>query len=199
MSEGKGRNFDGTGLGLTIVKRYVEALKGSINIESQLGKGSSFMVTIPLTEAINIVPVEEKIKTTSKPIIKEINTSKKYKILLVEDDSLNSFAIERMLIKNYEIKTVDNAAEAIKACSSVKYDAVLMDINLKSGKSGVDATKEIRMNEDYKNTPIIAMTAYALREDKKEFIDAGCSHYISKPFTKDSILHLLSTILDPLN
>ena len=196
VSEGKGRNFDGTGLGLTIVKKYVEVLEGAINIESELGKGSTFTVKIPLSKEIEINPIAEKNEITNQIVIQENKAVNKFKILLVEDDSLNSFAIERMLIKNYEIKTVDNAADAIKACLTAKYDAILMDINLKSGKSGVEATKEIRTNKNYKNTPIIAMTAYALSEDKKEFIESGCSHYISKPFTKDSILHLLSTIFD---
>ena len=145
VSEGKGRNFEGTGLGLTIVKKYVLALNGTIIVNSELNKGSEFIITFPIDdEIVEIIEPEEKetIKVSANEITK---TNKvKHKILLVEDDSINSFAISRMLQKDYEIVAVDNAEDAINQSASTRFDVILMDINLKTGKSGIEAAQEIR-------------------------------------------------------
>ncbi len=69
-----------------------------------------------------------------------------------------------------------------------------MDINLKGGMDGIKTTKEIRKIPGYETTPIIACTAFAMAGDKDEFISAGCSHYIAKPFSKDEIIYLLKEI-----
>ena len=76
-----------------------------------------------------------------------------------------------------------------------KYDAILMDIHLGIGKSGIEAANEIKLLKDYSNVPIIAMTAYAMLEDKENFLNAGCTHYLSKPFTKNEILNILKEAL----
>ena len=78
-----------------------------------------------------------------------------------------------------------------------KYTLVFMDINLKSGMDGKEATKKIRVMKDYESTPIIATTAYAMPTDKEEFLAAGCSHYLSKPFSKEEVIELLSQLLKP--
>ncbi len=200
VSEGKGRNFEGTGLGLTIVKKYVLALNGTIIVESELNKGSEFIITFPVDdEVVDIIEPEEKepIKVSANEITK---TNKvKHKILLVEDDSINSFAISRMLQKDYEIVAVDNAEDAINQSASNHFDVILMDINLKTGKSGIEAAQEIRKFESYVKTPIVAMTAYAMNEDRIDFLKSGCSHYLSKPFTQEMILKLLADIFASFN
>ncbi len=200
VSEGKGRNFEGTGLGLTIVKKYVLALNGTIIVNSELNKGSEFIITFPIDdEIVEIIEPEEKetIKVSANEITK---TNKvKHKILLVEDDSINSFAISRMLQKDYEIVAVDNAEDAINQSASTRFDVILMDINLKTGKSGIEAAQEIRKFESYVNTPIVAMTAYAMSEDRIDFLKSGCSHYLSKPFTQEMLLKLLADIFVSFN
>jgi CheY-like chemotaxis protein/anti-sigma regulatory factor (Ser/Thr protein kinase) len=195
VSEGKGRNFEGTGLGLTIVKKYVLALGGSVVVESELNKGSEFIIRLPVGEDIvDIAAAEDEKKIEiAKTENKETNKNK-YKILLVEDDTINSLAINRMIYKEYDVVSVFNAEDAINQATANRFDAILMDINLKTGKSGIEAAQEIRKNDFYKETPIVAMTAYAMNEDRIDFLKSGCSHYLSKPFTQDALLKLLKDI-----
>ncbi|MBK9097755.1 MAG: response regulator [bacterium] len=75
-----------------------------------------------------------------------------------------------------------------------KYDIILMDINLGKGMSGVETTREIRKIESYKDVPIVAITGFAMRGDREEFIQAGCTDYLSKPFTRSKLLKLISEI-----
>jgi len=90
----------------------------------------------------------------------------------------------------------EDADTAIRLVNENIYSAILMDINLDSGVSGLDVTRSIRKIAGYENTPIIALTAYALEGDKEAFIDAGCSGYLSKPFDRKTITQMLMHILE---
>lgn len=124
---------------------------------------------------------------------------KKRSLLIVEDDDINLSVIIAFLSKEYDIDTATSGLEAIEKANSKKYDAILMDINLGSGITGIEVTKELRKNSDYANTPIIAITAFAMDGDKEEFIAGGCTDYISKPFTRNEILTLMKKIFEPKN
>ena len=87
-----------------------------------------------------------------------------------------------------------NADDAIELVKHKKFDVILMDINLKSGIDGKQATQEIRKIHGYESMPIIACTAYTMVGDKEEFLEAGCSHYISKPFSREELLLLMHEI-----
>jgi|GEM_PF-1923097 len=197
VSEGTNRSFEGTGLGLSIVKKYVNLLNGNISVESQVGEGSSFIIHFPL----NQVPSEND-ELTYNSISNEENKKpdkddiRLKNILLVEDDLISGITIEGMLKNNYKIYKVNNAIDAINSTKNEIYDAILMDINLGRGMDGIQATKEIRKVAGYENIPIFAMTAFALEEDKEEFLKGGCSHYIAKPFTKKEILEQMDLIFD---
>jgi CheY-like chemotaxis protein len=116
--------------------------------------------------------------------------------VLVVDDDKTSLDITKLFLKElYEIDTAENGVEAIKKTETKKYDAILMDIGLGRGMNGVEATKKIRGNRDYKDVPIVAVTAYVMRGDKEEFLNAGCSHYLSKPFESAKLKELLKSIL----
>ena len=84
---------------------------------------------------------------------------------------------------------------AIELAGSNHYEIILMDINLGLGISGLDATKEIRNINGDAQVPIVAITAFAMGGDREEFLKAGCTHYLSKPFTKEKIVELLNGIL----
>jgi CheY-like chemotaxis protein len=116
--------------------------------------------------------------------------------VLVVDDDKTSLDITKLFLRElYEIDTAENGIEAIKKTETKKYDAILMDIGLGRGMNGVEATKKIRGNSNYKDIPIVAVTAYVMRGDKEEFLNAGCSHYLSKPFESTKLRELLKTIL----
>ena len=113
-------------------------------------------------------------------------------VLYVEDDDISREVVILFLKNSFEIDTASDSQEAVKKLSIKKYSSVLLDINLGKGLSGLDLVKRIRKMQGYRNVPIIAVTAYALREDEKKIMSGGCTHYISKPFTKTSLLNLVS-------
>lgn len=193
-SEGVGRNFEGTGLGLTIVKKYVEAMKGTIEVESKLNQGSAFIITLPVKYGFS--HQADTFVNNQENELKKLNSGngQRYKLLLVEDDSINAMAISGMLGENYDVVIVSNADDAISNASTEMYDLILMDINLRRGKNGVVAAQEISKIKGYDNIPIVAITAYATDEDKKEFLQSGFFDYLSKPFTQDQLLNFVSEI-----
>jgi CheY-like chemotaxis protein len=112
-------------------------------------------------------------------------------ILVVEDEFVSSQLICKILNKYFNTEAVETGEECLMRITDKEYSMVFMDINLGRGVSGLDVVKKIRNFEKYKNIPIIATTAFAMPGDKEEFLDAGCSGYLSKPFTKEKLLNIL--------
>ncbi|MHB8580257.1 MAG: response regulator [Ignavibacteriaceae bacterium] len=196
-SEGFKRNFEGTGLGLSITKKLVEKFGGNIIVESELGKGSTFIVKLPITVEAKIMEKMPKEIIIDNKLMELV--SAKRTALLIDDDY---FVIK--ILKGYigdlvELEWATDAELAIKQLKNEQYDIVFMDINLRHGLDGVQATKEIRKLKGYESIPIIAVTAYAFVGDKEEFLAAGCSHYLSKPFTKQGVLSLMEDVLKSIN
>ena len=195
-SEGYSRSFEGAGLGLTISKRLTEALGGSISVESKLGVGTMFQIKLPADNSNASVSTIEN-SNSILPIIESKNN--KYvknknscpELLLVEDDPVSADVTKLFLRNDYIISTCNNADSAVQLVSQNKYAAILMDINLGVGKNGLDAAKEIKILKEYSDIPIIALTAYAMQGDKEKFLIEGCTHYLSKPFTKGELIAIL--------
>lgn len=116
-------------------------------------------------------------------------------LLLVEDDKA-SMDVTRLFLKDVcNIEIALEGAAAIKMAKEKKYPAILMDIGLGRNMNGIQATKEIRKIQGYENTPIGALTAYAMKGDKEEFLAAGCTDYLSKPFEKNELIAWVKKIL----
>jgi CheY-like chemotaxis protein len=113
----------------------------------------------------------------------------------VDDDPMVFPILQRYASGRINLETVVNADSALLICKEKQFDIIFMDINLRRGMDGKQLTEKIREYEAYKDIPIIAFTAYAMKGDKDEFLAAGCSHYVSKPFQKEDILRLLEEIL----
>lgn len=192
VSEGLSRSFEGTGLGLTIAKKYTELMGGTISVKSEVGIGSTFTVKFPLTSK----PEKRKEVIMEEKVISSEQKMKRHKILYVEDDYIAIDVVKRILKDNYELDFATNGEEALEKAENNIYDGILMDINLRKGLDGVMVTERIRKMEKYKDVPIIAITAYAMEEDKAEFLSKGMTHYISKPFKKLELINLMNEIFN---
>ncbi|MCO5291177.1 MAG: response regulator [Chitinophagaceae bacterium] len=185
------RKFGGTGLGLSIVKELTVLQNGSISVDSETGKGSTFNITIPYRIS----------KEKNLPLVENItfevpgDTFEKANILVAEDNEINQSLI-KYLLNEWKIRAdfVENGKEAIRLLQQQNYDLILMDIQMPE-MDGYSATKEIREVLKYK-TPIIAMTAHALAGEKDKCLQAGMNGYLPKPI-RDKQLY--NTIVKFLN
>lgn len=197
VSEGFNRNYEGIGLGLTITKKLVEMMNGSLEVESELGKGSVFTVYLPAENKTYSANRSNSIETLSDYNNYEINSIIP-DVLIVEDDSTTREII-RMYIEDFcNVVEVGTGEDAITEAQNKIYDAVLLDIGLK-GMNGIQVVQALRKMKEYEVIPIIAVTAYAMAGDKEKFLEAGCSHYLSKPFLKKTLEALVKNALSENN
>ena len=196
----------GTGLGMAIAKNIVDMMGGTIQVESEVGKGTEFTVALECEiagAAVKQEPVpeqEEPIKCENQKAHAESKRNYKgKKALLVEDNELNR-EIATAIIEEIglEVDIAEDGTDAVNMMSSAegrKYDLIFMDIQMPK-MDGYTATREIRTLDDPKcaNIPIIAMTANAFEEDRKKAIKAGMNGHIAKPISADAILENLEQI-----
>lgn len=195
VSEGFNRHFEGTGLGLTITKNFVEMMNGEIKVKSTVGSGSTFTVTFPLLKEFAQIEVKKNNHDDTNIAKSNLFDEGKKPSLLVVDNDDSSRDIIKLFLKDLcEMEFADSGEKAFRMVNDKKFDIILMDINLGKGMSGVDTTRAIKKIESYKNVPIVAITGFAMRGDKEEFIQAGCTHYLSKPFSKSKLIKLLNEI-----
>lgn len=190
VSEGRGRGFEGSGLGLTITKKFVEKLNGHVSVTSELGKGSCFSVFIPVQSKINNNPPDGREGTiaAAQTIVSPDSNYIKPALLVVEDDDVTIDFLRFVLSEHYTVSTAENGPDALKLIAETEFKAIIMDINLGRGMNGLEVVAELRKFQNYQNVPVIAVTAFAMEGDKDEFIGAGCDYYLSKPFLKNDLL-----------
>jgi len=177
------RKYGGTGLGLTISKQLLELQNGSISVKSTPGEGSIFTFQIPFE-----IGDENDIQTVDEPVAEK--KLKDLTILLVEDNEFNIMVVTEELksfVEGVQIDVAENGKEAVSKALSTDYDLILMDIEMLE-MNGYEAARAIREMEAPKNkTPIIAMTANAMKGEIQKCFDAGMNEFISKPFAPDDL------------
>ena len=193
-SEGRGRSFEGTGLGLSLCRKFINLLGGRIYVKSNVGEGSNFTVELPLISDVKEITKQIETEKDTSTVVSGIQSDKKLRILFVEDDQDSQELVKIICRDKYLLDVVNDGNQAIIKAKQINYDIILMDINLGLGIDGLEATKIIRKLKQYKNVPIVAITAFAMEGDKEEFLENGCSHYLSKPFTIKSLKKLLDSI-----
>lgn len=174
------KKYGGTGLGLIISRKLLELMKSNILVDSIKGTGSKFYFTIKLDFV--------KSKILSSQIIKEDFYNNEISdisrnILVVEDNEANQIVIKKMCNKmNHTVRVVNNGREAIEILDKENFDIILMDIQMPI-MNGIEAAKIIRKKEKEsgRHIPIVALTAYALKEDRDKFLSIGMDDYLSKP------------------
>lgn len=189
------RKFGGTGLGLTISRQLVSLMGGEISVKSELGKGTTFTVLLPLQES------DVQTEPQAAPLL-DANTMQQLtnvKLLLVEDNEFNRMVAEdtlKELIPGIIIDVALNGQEAVNRISQEVYDVVLMDIQMPV-MDGVTATRTIRQTlpPPARDTKIIAMTANVLQEDVQGYFAAGMNAYVSKPFHSEELLLKMSEVI----
>lgn len=179
------RPHEGSGLGLSIAKAYVEALGGSIWLESIPGTGSTFYFSIPGVHYEKKKKVQDKyVDEHSVPKLPNLT------ILVAEDDDMGFYFLQTIFnkegIHTLHATTGEEAIELFRSHNDI--DLILMDIKM-PGMGGLEATKTIKKEKP--EMPVIAVTAFALPGDKEKILRSGCDEYISKPFKKEEILEVM--------
>jgi PAS domain S-box-containing protein len=182
------RKYGGTGLGLNITKQLVEKQNGTIQVESLLDAGTTFIISIPYKI------IDEK-QLTINPIITktEQTITKELSILVAEDHDINRFIIAKMLNEwGFKHDFATTGTEAVDLASKKVYDLILMDVEMPD-MNGYKATEIIRseLNAPIKNVPIVAMTGNAMTGERERCLNCGMNEYISKPFKPEELKNMI--------
>lgn len=193
VSEGISRNYEGTGLGLTITKKTVELMGGTISVDSTFGEGTTFTVKFPMTQ----IPIVSTTLNKTGQSLRPVDSSEKRLpvALYVEDDPINRDVMVRFLNKICTVDTTGSGEAAISMATAKHYDLFLVDVNLGDSISGMDVVKSLSIMPEYRDITIIAVTAYSMGNERSEFLKGGCTHYLAKPFRKKELIDLVESIL----
>lgn len=183
-------NQNGYGLGLTLCKTIVERMDGSISVQSEIGKGSTFRFILPFEGTIGGVAKNSRTTTNSRTIRATTKTDLHNAplVLVAEDEDSNFELVRIVLSKRYRLLRAVNGIEAVTFCEEEHPDLVLMDIRMPD-MNGLDATRIIKeVNHDL---PVVALSAYAFDENIREAREAGCDEFMAKPFRVEDLIDMV--------
>ncbi|HNA90109.1 MAG TPA: ATP-binding protein, partial [Anaerolineales bacterium] len=196
------RQFEGTGLGLALVNKLTDLHGGSVSVESEIGNGSRFTISLPWGQEVIAREAEEiskivSAKKTPEQLLADAKqtTSNQNLILLAEDNMLNVLTLSDYLeSKGYEIRVAHDGMEALELAKTILPDLILMDMQM-PGMDGLEATRRLRADPRFATVPIIALTALAMPGDRERCLEAGASEYLSKPVKLKQLAALMQDLL----
>ncbi len=184
------RKFGGTGLGLMISKKLTELMKGKVGVKSEVGKGSVFWIEVEFLKT----KIKNKLNINSD-MSESGSSSRQLKVLVAEDNVINQkVAMINLRQLGHNVEIANNGKMAFEMFKSSSYDIVLMDIQMPV-MDGIEAAIAIRNHEEENNlkqTPIVAITANAQKEDKDRCFEVGMNGFITKPFRPDDLVRILN-------
>ena len=193
------RRYEGTGLGLALVKRLAEMHDGTVAVQSEPGQGSRFSVKLPIgkVEQRSATPTRWQPPVSLVAPPSSMPGSASARLLLAEDHLLNQQVfMEYLSALGYEVILAQNGLEAVALCAERQPDLVLMDIQMPE-MDGIEATHRIRANPQTAQVPIIALTALAMSGDRERCLSAGMNRYLSKPVNLRGLATEIASLLPP--
>ncbi|HRV92266.1 MAG TPA: PAS domain S-box protein [Anaerolineae bacterium] len=198
------REYEGTGLGLALVQRLTEMHKGRVTVDSEIGKGSRFTVSLPVGETskkedpslLKQLIKDEQLSSFNWPKTQDVppDTSQTL-ILVVDDNEASRIALTDLLKhKKYQVTVAKSGTEAITKAKGKHPNIILMDVQMPE-MDGLEAIRQIRGTTDTKDIPVIALTALAMPGDREKCLAAGANDYLSKPINMKKLLGLIETQL----
>ena len=200
------RRHEGTGLGLALTKRLAELHGGTVSLDSQVSKGSTFRVWLPLTEMreelIVSSPLEEDDRVSLEDSLDQtVESEKSARILIVEDQPLNQLLISQVLeLEGYEVELISDGKTMLDTINSPLVTSpnlpnlILMDIHLPE-IDGLELIKRIKTHSIWKSVPVIAVTAMAMAGDREKCLNAGALAYLSKPLNIEEMISTVKSLL----
>ncbi|MBN1985844.1 MAG: response regulator, partial [Prolixibacteraceae bacterium] len=197
------RQYQGTGLGLAIARKIMVILGGSISVKSKPGEGSEFTIHLPIhnytVDKMEIGPVsaETDIQKNTKvqwraeaanslETNQQANTNREVEILIVEDDADNLITLKALLEDQYSLRVAPDINEGLKMMKNRNPDLILIDMSF-SHMNRKQFLEQIKSKTKYKNVPVIAVTAQAMKGDREKFLDLGFDGYVAKPIDADDL------------
>ncbi len=194
------RKFGGTRLGLSICKRLIGMMNGSLHVTSTVGQGSTFECTACLPRAVKTVPSipDSPVQPRVEPV--SASPARPLRILVVDDlEDNRTIVMHYLKPEAYVVEMADNGRMALEKFQTGRYDLVLMDVQMPI-MDGLQATRAMRHWERTQHrspTPILALTAHALKEEAKKSLDAGCTAHLTKPIKKQALLRAIENYAMP--
>ncbi|MDI1238890.1 MAG: ATP-binding protein [Polaromonas sp.] len=190
------RRFGGSGLGLTISRRLVGLMQGELWVDSNLGSGSSFHFTMAFTEDVTPLQTPDALPPFSATL--PPGTKEELPVLVVEDNLINQTLVMTLLQRGgYRVTLAGTGREAVEKFLMHRFCVILMDIQMPD-LDGIEATKAIRLLErkqERLRTPIVAMTANAMRGDRERCLEAGMDDYLAKPIKTAEMFAIIDTLV----
>ena len=182
IDRGMGRQYDGMGLGLSVCKSLVEAMGGTLSVESTPGERTAFIVQLSLPHASDLASDEDT------PTVEQASLpTKALNVLVVEDNRLNAVIAERHITQlGHVVRCASDGAEAVRIVEEEWPDIVFMDIHMPI-MNGMEATQKIRQLPAMQSLPVIALTADAFEEQHHRFVEAGVDAVLIKPYKKSQV------------